>query len=132
MIMPAHQPTPGLQRQVEALAAYGIPEYEIARVLAIDPKTLRKHYREELDLGATKANAQVAGFLFAAAKSGNVTAQIFWLKTRARWKEPPAEFRHAALVGNVDLSKLSDQELSSLITGAGMEALVDRTGTEPP
>ena len=28
----------------------------------IDPKTLRKHYRDELDLGETKANAQVAGF----------------------------------------------------------------------
>ena len=28
----------------------------------IDPKTLRKHYREELDLGEAKANAQVAGY----------------------------------------------------------------------
>jgi hypothetical protein len=25
--------------------------------------------------------------LFAAAKAGNVTAQIFWLKTRAHWRE---------------------------------------------
>ena len=46
------------------MAAYGIPEGDISRVLSIDPKTLRKHYRDELDLGATKANAQVAGFLF--------------------------------------------------------------------
>lgn len=30
------------------MAAYGIPEYDIARVLAVDPKTLRKHYRDEL------------------------------------------------------------------------------------
>ena len=29
----------------------------------------------------------VSGSLFAAAKGGNVTAQIFWLKTRAHWPE---------------------------------------------
>ena len=56
----AHIPDPAQRRQVEAMAAYGIPETDISRVLNIDPKT-RKHYREELDLGETKANAQVAG-----------------------------------------------------------------------
>lgn len=59
------------------MAAYGIPEIDIARVVGVDPKTLRKHYRDELDMGEIKANAQVAGFLFNAARSGNVTAQIF-------------------------------------------------------
>ena len=66
-------------------------------MVGIDPKTLRKYYREELDLGETKANAQVAGFLFNAAKNGNVTAQIFWLKTRARWRETPMELRHSGV-----------------------------------
>ena len=32
----------------------------------------------------------VSGSLFAAAKKGNVTAQIFWLKTRAHWREKTA------------------------------------------
>src|SRR4051812_15098515 len=89
----AHRPDPAQRRQVEALAAYGIPEADISGVVGIDPKTLRKHYREELDLGTTKANAQMAGFLFNSARNGNVTAQIFWLKTRARWKETPSEHR---------------------------------------
>ena len=30
------------------MAGYGIPEADIAGVLGIDPKTLRKHYRGEL------------------------------------------------------------------------------------
>ena len=81
----AHRPDLSQRKQVEAMAAYGIPTTDIARVIGVDPKTLRKCYRDELDLGQTKANAQVAGFLFAAARNGNVTAQIFWLKTRARW-----------------------------------------------
>jgi hypothetical protein len=65
----AHRPDPAQRRQVEAMAAYGIPETDIARVLTVDPKTLRKHYREKLDLGETKANAQVAGYLFNAART---------------------------------------------------------------
>ena len=92
----SHKPDPAQRRQVEAMAAYGIPETDIARVVNIDPKTLRKHYRDELDLGSTKANAQVAGFLFNSARNGNVTAQIFWLKTRARWREVPSEHLHQA------------------------------------
>ena len=104
---PAHEPDPAHRRQVEAMAAYGIPESDISRVVGVDPKTLRKHYREELDLGETKANAQIAGFLFNSARNGNVTAQIFWLKTRARWKEVPAEHRHSGSVGSYDLTKLT-------------------------
>ena len=97
------------------MAAYGIPETDIGQVIGIDPKTLRKCYRHELDLGATKANAQVAGFLFAAARSGNVTAQIFWLKTRARWREAPAELKHSGAVGTYDLTKVSDADLARIL-----------------
>ena len=111
----AHQPDVASRRQVEAMAAYGIPEHDISRVVAIDPKTLRKHYRDELDLGQTKANAQVAGFLFNSARNGNVSAQIFWLKTRARWKEQPTELSHSGSVGSHDLTKLTDQELETII-----------------
>jgi hypothetical protein len=101
------------------MAAYGIPEIDIAAVLAVDPKTLRKHYREELDLGETKANAQVAGFLFNAARNGNVTAQIFWLKTRARWRETPVELRHSGAIGRKDMHELSDEELLAIIHSGG-------------
>ena len=103
------------------MAAYGIPETDIARVVGIDPKTLRKHYRDELDLGETKANAQVAGFLFNAARNGNVTAQIFWLKTRARWRETPVELKHSGSIGRRDLSELSDGELMDMIYTLGAD-----------
>jgi hypothetical protein len=117
----AHKPDPALRRQVEAMAAYGIPEADISRVVHVDPKTLRKHYREELDLGETKANAQVAGYLFNAAKGGNVTAQIFWLKTRAKWRETPVELRHSGSIGRKDLSELCDEELFGIICSVGID-----------
>jgi hypothetical protein len=52
---------------------------------------------------------------------GNVTAQIFWLKTRARWKETPSEHHHVAAVGMVDLSELADAELEKFIFGKPVE-----------
>jgi hypothetical protein len=106
---------------LEALAAYGIPEADVSGVVGIDPKTLRRHYREELDLGETKANAQVAGFLFNAAKNGNVTAQIFWLKTRAKWRETPVELKHSGSIGRKDLSEISDEELLRMIYSLGTD-----------
>jgi hypothetical protein len=72
------------------MAGYGIPEADIATVLEIDPKTLRKHYRSELDKGHIKATANVAENLYRKATGDgreSVIAAIFWLKTRAGWKE---------------------------------------------
>ena len=104
------------------MAAYGIPAADIARVISVDPKTLRKCYRDELDLGETKANAQVAGFLFSAAKGGNVTAQIFWLKTRARWHEVPTELRHSGSIKNLDQRTEAElmKSIMSLAASAGL------------
>lgn len=84
---PAHKPTEESKKMVESMAAMGIPQVDIARIVGIHKETLEIHYRAELDSGAPKANARVAQSLFNQAISGNVTAQIFWLKTRARWKE---------------------------------------------
>ncbi len=82
--------TPMSRRNVEALAGYGVPEVDIAGVIGIDPKTLRKHYPQELRYGHVKANAKVAENLYRKATGDgreSVIAAIFWLKTRARWKE---------------------------------------------
>ena len=44
---------------VEAMAGCGIPETDIATVVGIAAKTLRKHFRTELDTGHIKANAKL-------------------------------------------------------------------------
>lgn len=88
---PAHEPTDDSRRYVEELAARGIPQADICKVVGISEPTLRLHYRQELDTGTTRANHAVAGALFRKATEGEgsaaVTAAIFWLKTRAGWKE---------------------------------------------
>jgi hypothetical protein len=72
------------------MAGYDVPEAHIAGVVGVSPKTLRKHYRGELDHGHVKANAKVAENLFRKATGDGreaVIAAIFWLKTRAGWRE---------------------------------------------
>jgi hypothetical protein len=90
MARPRHEPNDGDRRQVEIMAAYGLSEIEIASLLGIDPKTLRKYYPRELSIGHVRANAKVAEVLFHTAVKGGregTTAAIFWLKTRAGWSE---------------------------------------------
>lgn len=96
-----YEPTAADRRLVESAAGFGIPHEEIARLIvnpqtgkALDPKTLRKHFRFELDTGATKANIAVANALFRAATGtgkGAVTAAIWWTKSRMRWRGDGAE-----------------------------------------
>lgn len=84
------EPTEQQRRMVESLAGCGTKQDAIARIMGIDPKTLRKHFRQELGCGGDKAIAQVAGTLFKMAISGEcVAATIFFLKTRGGWRETP-------------------------------------------
>lgn len=85
---------------VKAYVACGTPQDDIAEILGIDPKTLRKHYAREIRLGTAEANANVAGKLYQSAMDGNVVAQIFWLKTRAGYREARHDDHPAASGGS--------------------------------
>jgi len=92
------------------LAASGVPGADIARVVAIDAKTLRKHDREELDTGHVKATAKVVEFPFCKAPTDRpqcVTAAIFWMKTRCGWRETPQSHEIAV----TDVSQMTHEEL---------------------
>jgi hypothetical protein len=54
---PAHAPTDQLRALVKQLRIDGHTEDKVAEALDIDPKTLRKHYRAELD--ASKRNLRL-------------------------------------------------------------------------
>lgn len=82
-----HEPTPETRHLVQLHATVGTPQATIADILGIDDKTLRKYYREELDQAEARANATIGGALFNKAKGGDTAAMIFWMKTRARWRE---------------------------------------------
>jgi len=81
-----HKPTSEGRQLVQLHAVIGTRHENIARIIGIDVKTLYKYYRDELDLGKDKANASIGGALFNKAKNGDTQAQIFWMKTQARWR----------------------------------------------
>jgi len=74
------------RRQVEMLAGIGLPQEQIASLLKTSVETLVKNFKRELDDGVAKANGKVAQFLYQQATK-NLTAAIFWAKTRMRWRE---------------------------------------------
>jgi hypothetical protein len=110
--MPAFEPTDRDRAQVESLASYGVDHDDICLLVInprtgkpIAPKTLRAAFRAELDTGMVKVNARVAESLYVQAVGApavydsknnkirnevarNVTAGIFWAKTRMGWREP--------------------------------------------
>jgi hypothetical protein len=98
----AFTPTEEDREKVRLLAAVGVKQEIIARIIRnpADPtedypagapicdRTLRRHFRDELDLGMAEANAMVGKTCFEMATSGqHPSMTAFWLKCRANWRE---------------------------------------------
>src|SRR3954447_26114494 len=99
------------RRMVRAMSGYGVPHEGIATLLEIDPKTLRRHYRHELDRGAVEATAKVAQSLFQMATvDKSVAAAIFWMKARAGWRE-----KHDVTITAKPVTEMTDAELLRII-----------------
>lgn len=90
---PPYEPNEKDRRTVEAMAGHGFKHEEIGGVIGIDAKTLRKHFRHELDTAAVRMLAKVAECVFLRAtdmrstrNGGNpqaaITAAIWIEKTR--------------------------------------------------
>lgn len=102
-----HEPTAESRQLVQLHTTVGTTQEDIARILGIDSKTLRKHYRDELDLAKAKANATIGGALFNKAKSGDTAAMIFWMKTQAGWRETSA----LAIGGAADMDPIKTEDV---------------------
>ncbi len=121
-----YEPTEEQRRTVRAMSGFGIPQEDIATLLDLDPKTLRKHYRRELDRGSIEATAKVAQSLFnMATVDKNVAAAIFWMKARAGWRE-----KHEVQITARPLSELSDAELNDVLRDGLAEFAQKRLGIE--
>jgi hypothetical protein len=116
---PAHEPTEYSRTLVESLSGFGIPQDEIGKLVGIDPKTLRLHYAEQIELGGIKATAKVAQNLFNMACKPNregLQAAIFWLRVRAGWSEYSPR-----PVSGEPLGKKAQAEAEAVTAGRGTE-----------
>jgi len=90
---PKHTPTKETRLRVQLLAILGKPHHDIAKVIGTGTRQLLREYRDELKFGKTMATMNMAGALYKNGIKGNVTAQIFWMKTQGgtEWHE---RYRH--------------------------------------
>lgn len=100
-------PTDDDRNNVALLAAYGIPQDQIAQLIRnphsgepIGEATLKRKFKHELDTGGSRLLARVANSLVQnATVHNNVAAQIFLLKTRGKGQWRENDFDGATLKG---------------------------------
>ncbi len=97
---PAWIPTPEILKQVESYGSLGMTSEQIADCLGIAMSTLclkQNQYAEFLEAikrGKAKGIAMVTSELVKNVKAKNVTAQIFYLKCQAKWREESQEIKN--------------------------------------
>lgn len=111
-----HVPTDKDRNFVMLGRACGLTDKQTAELVGISESTLRRHYSEELENGATRINMMVATNIFRTAtqradlKAAN-TAGFFWLKTRGGWNDRAATEVGIESLGPVRVTlKIGDRE----------------------
>jgi hypothetical protein len=108
---------------VLAMTVNGVTAEEVAETLGISPPTLLKYFREELEHGRRNANAKVARSLYRRAikaEDGDkaaVTAAIFWLKTRAHWRETDAQPAGGTTINVLNILDSAPEEVLRWLQG---------------
>jgi hypothetical protein len=125
---PEHVPTDKDRQDVSAWVCAGIPIAAMARILRIDERTVRKCYAHELEHGTGIANGQIVGGLMAQAMAGNVTAMIFWCKTKLGWREKAPEDNQVLV--KLDGTPVDAKALAKELRDAMIES--QRTPPLPP
>ena len=90
------EPTDAERQEVTTMTIGGLTQIQIAECLrdGIDVKTLRKHFREELDIAKAKAIANLGASCYKRAMAGDNASTFFYLKTQGGWKEK-SEIEHS-------------------------------------
>jgi hypothetical protein len=125
MARPRWQPTAKEREQVSMMTAIGIAQPAICRILKVSEKTLRRACRFEIATGQAQANTQVGEALFQAAVGGNVAAMIFWMKTRAGWKET------ITIEQSKPVAEMTDLEFNRVLLANGLDPIDVTIGEEP-
>ncbi|MDR0478298.1 MAG: hypothetical protein LBH31_00535 [Burkholderiaceae bacterium] len=97
------KPSDEQRELVSQLVAFGMRHADVCRFIKtshgkpISEPTLRKYFGTELDNGLMLSNVKVAQTLYKKATAGDTASMIFWLKTRADWRDAP---QRVELTGN--------------------------------
>jgi transcriptional regulator with XRE-family HTH domain len=119
--------------EIAGLAAV-LTQEQIAAYYGVSRRTVSawlqdQRFREAYEMGRARAIKEVATSLLNAAKNGNITAMIFYLKTQAKWSER-VEVAEVAKTGRLPLDIVP---ALAAITGLRPEDFdLSRLPSEPP
>lgn len=133
---PKWMPTEENLEQVRLMASRGLTKEQIADSLGISYQTFNERtkeipeFLEAIKIGQALGIKQISNALFSSAKSGNTTAQLFYLKCRAGWKETqvnevsgidgkPIEHRGYIAVVPAKAASISEWSANNLAAAAG-------------
>lgn len=94
-------PTDAQRKLVKSVAGFGLRAEDIAQLIydkkgkPISVDTLARYFLTELSQGRLQSNIAVANTLYEKAIKGDNTCMIFWLRTRAGWKDEPQRIEHS-------------------------------------
>lgn len=137
---PRHEVTAYTRNQVKLMAASGLANYQIAKIMQIDQKTLRKHYEHELENGHDDIIGKVGSKLIMTAlsdKPNALSAQQYFLSRRGKglWTENRSievsgPNGGAIPVQRFDFDQLADEQIDYLENV--LEAIVVGDENEEP
>jgi hypothetical protein len=114
MSRPSYKPTEEHRRTVKTMATVGVRQEDIALALDITPKTLRKHFGQELTRGSIEAAVKVGQTLLTMAVSGrNLGASIYWDRTRGLIRRSSSETGSHTMLPPQIIIRASGQEKQS-------------------
>jgi hypothetical protein len=124
-------PSDEQRRLVKVMSSYGIHQEDIATEVGLrSPKTLRKHFRDELDHGRIGADISVAKTLYKMATSGrNLGATMFWLERRAGWRSRAQRETQPTAIPNFIVASRPTEYIPGR-TRPGRPHLIGQTGAE--
>jgi AraC-like DNA-binding protein len=136
-----YKPSAGHRALVENASAFGLTQSQIAAQLKMDEKTLRKHFRGELDSGKFKIDMVAGGAIAAAMKSKDERVRLdaakYYTARRMGWKETTTQETVGKDGGLVQTQDVTARELlASRIAGIAARneeigsSEVDATGPE--
>lgn len=112
-----HKRTETMAENIRQLAILGLEQDKMGKILGLDPKTLRKHYADEIDNTKARLNGQIAMGLARRALDGDTVSSIFWLKAQAGWRD-----QHIKVDGDVRVHDTAKHRLLDILaTGKVIE-----------
>lgn len=126
------------RKQIEDMAASGVPIYQIAAAVrdGISDGTLKKHFNKAMLASKARRNFQIGTALFDKAVAGDTAALSLWAKTQMGWSETVKQ-EVTSPDGSmsprpcIDVSKLSSAAMEEILLAAeSAQQSSDNSGNE--